>query len=163
MHTDTSGTATAVRNQSRTWFDTFKREGYFLKPAIIGTLLMGMYAHLTALFIGHELLRMYILTPAYDMVLAVPMTYAGIVSWIAWRRVIHPNTWHRIVYGFLAVYFTISIPIHIRTYIAQNTDYVELFPLWYSAMILPVMMALLVFAWRLRFKTPVGDEPYTRE
>lgn len=157
MHTNTAGPGTMVGNQLRTWFETFKHEGYYLKPAIIGTLLMGMYAHLTALFIGHDLLRMYILTPAYDMALAVPMTYAGIVSWIVWRRVIHHTSRHRIVYGFLAVYFTLSIPIHIRTYIAGNTDYVEVFPLWYSALILPVMLALLVFAWRLRFKAPVVD------
>ena len=158
MYINTSGTATAARNQSRTWFETFRCQGYYLKPAIIGTLLMGMYAHLTALFIGHDLLRMYILTPAYDMALAVPMTYAGIVSWIVRRRVIHPTGRHRLVYGFLAVYFTISIPIHIRTYIAGNTDYVDVFPLWYSALILPVMLALLVFAWRLRFKAPVGEQ-----
>jgi hypothetical protein len=160
MNTNTCGRATPAGNLSRTrtWFDTFKRQGYYLKPVIIGTLLMGMYAHLTALFIGHDLLRMYVLTPAYDMALAVPMTYAGIVSWIVRRRVIHASSSHRLVYTFLAVYFAISIPIHIRTYIAGNTDYVELFPLWYSALILPMMSALLVFAWRLRFKAPMGEQ-----
>ncbi len=157
MNANLRNTST-VSNQPDTRNESFKRQGYYLKLTIIATLLMGMYAHLTALFIGHDLLRMYVLTPAYDMALAVPMTYAGIVSWIVWRRVIHPAGWHRIVYSFLAVYFTISIPIHIRTYIAGNTDYVDVFPLWYSALILPVMLALLVFAWRLRFKAPVGEQ-----
>jgi hypothetical protein len=65
--------------------------------------------------------------------------------------VIHPGGWHRILYGFLAVYFTISLPIHTHTMIVQSVDYVVAFPQWYSAAVELVQLGLLVFAWHLQF------------
>ena len=114
------------------WLVRAKQHGYYLKPAIITTLIMGMYLHVTSLFIGRELLLRYILTPSFDAVLAIPMTYGGIVGWLIWRQVIHPNVWHRIFYGFTIFYFTMSIPIHVQTFITQRTDYILAFPWWYS-------------------------------
>jgi hypothetical protein len=142
---------TAVQQPSN-WFALFKRHGYGLRYAIGATLVMGMYLHITRLLIGQALLLMYVLTPAADMALAVPMTYGAIVSWLVWKRVQHPALWHRLVYGFLACYFTLSIPIHIRTYFTGSPDFVSAFPIWYSAAILPIMAGLLIFALRLRFK-----------
>jgi hypothetical protein len=154
MSTDTNldATTTVVGNRLDTWFDAFKQQGYSLKPAIIITLIMGMYLHVTSLFIGRELLIRYVLTPSFDAVLAVPMTYAGIVGWLMWRRVVHPNRWHRLVYGFTIVYFTISIPIHVQTFITQHTDYILAFPWWYSYFILLVQVGMLRFVGHLRFK-----------
>ena len=138
--------------QPSTWLATFKRHGFGLRYAIGATLVMGMYLHVTRLLIGQALLLEYVLTPAADMVLAVPMTYGAIVSWIVWKRVQHPARWHRLVYGFLACYFTLSVPLHIRTYFTGSPDFVSAFPLWYSAAVLPMMVGLLIFAMRLRFK-----------
>jgi hypothetical protein len=149
--TDSITFDTAVQ-QPNNWFAMFKRHGFGLRYAIGATLVMGMYFHITRLLIGQALLLEYVLTPAADMALAVPMTYGAIVSWIVWKRVQHPSRWHRLVYGFLTCYFTLSIPIHIRTYFTGSPDFVTAFPLWYSAAILPVMAGLLIFALRLRFK-----------
>lgn len=54
------------------WLVRARQHGYYLKPAIITTLIMGIYLHVTSLFIGRELLLRYILTPSFDAVLAVP-------------------------------------------------------------------------------------------
>jgi len=137
---------------SSTWFDDVKRNGYYFKPAIIATLITGLYLHLSVLFPGHRLVVDYIATPQLDMLLAIPMTYGAVMSWILWRRVIHPTGWHRFVYGVLAVYFTISVPFHVRTYLVGNTEVFLRFPVWYSAMLLPYLAGLLVFSWRLQFK-----------
>jgi hypothetical protein len=146
-------TATAVtQSGGSTWFDSFQRNAYFFKPAIVATLITGLYLHISVLFLGHRLVVDYIATPQLDMLLAIPMTYGAILSWILWRRVVHPSGWHRFVYGVLAVYFTISIPFHARTYLAGNTEVFLKFPVWYSAMLLPYLTGLLVFAWRLQFK-----------
>jgi hypothetical protein len=133
-------------------FAMFKQHGYGLRYAIGATLIMGMYLHVTGLLIGQALLLEYVLTPSVDMALAVPMSYGAIVSWLVWKRVQHPARWHRLVYGFLTCYFTLSIPIHIRTYVTGSPDFVSAFPIWYSAVILPIMAGLLIFAMRLRFK-----------
>jgi hypothetical protein len=108
--------------------------------------------HLSVLFLGHRLVVDHIATPALDMLMAIPMTYGAIVSWILWRRVEHPSGWHRFVYGVLAVYFTVSIPFHVRTYLTGNTEIFLKFPMWHSAVLLPYLVSLVVFTWRLRFR-----------
>lgn len=145
-------TATATQPNPSGFFEEFKSTGYGLKPAIIGTLFTGIYLHLSVVFLGHALVMKHIVTPLFDMLLAIPITYGAIVSWIAWKRVIHPSAAHRFLYGVLAVYFTISIPFHVRTYLIGNTDLFLAFPVWYSAVLLPFLVALIVFTWRLQFK-----------
>src|SRR5215216_3321094 len=107
-------------------FINFKQQGYWMKYAAAATLVMGIYLHVTSLFIGRDLFLQYVLTARFDMILALPMTYAGICGWFIWKRVIHPALWHRVLYGFLTVYFTISIPIHAQTFITGRTDYIRI-------------------------------------
>ncbi len=148
--------ATAHTPAPENWFEAWRRQGLYLRYAIATTLIAGMYLHVTSLFIGRDLLLQHVLTPAFDMALAVPMTYGGIVSWIVWKRVVHPGRWHRVVYGFLAIYFTISIPIHVQTFFTQRADYIMAFPAWYSYFLLPVLVGLLIFAVRLQFSANAG-------
>jgi len=155
-HTKLDATPTVAGDRPDIWFELFKQHSYYLQFVVI-TLIMGMYLHVTSLFIGCELLLRYVLTPTFDAVLAVPMTYAGIVGWLLWRRVVHPNRWHRLIYGFTIVYFTISIPIHVQTFITQRTDYILAFPWWYSYFILLVQVGMLAFIWHLRFKASATE------
>src|SRR5262245_60215937 len=142
----------AARGGMHSWLREWHRQGFGLRYAIAATLIAGMYLHLTRLLIPQDQFVQHVLTPTFVSVLAIPMTYAAIVSWIVWKRVVHPGLWHRILYGFLAVYFTISVPIHARTLITQSVDYVVAFPYWYSAAIQLVQLGLLVFAWHLQFE-----------
>lgn len=132
---------------------TLQNQGYYFRYAAIATLIAGMYLHITSLFIGRDLLREYILTPTSDMLLAVPMTYAGIVGWLTWKQVSFDQSWKKFLYGFILVYFTISIPIHVQTYLTQSTAYINAFPSWYSYFILVLMTGMLLFVGSLSYKT----------
>lgn len=128
------------------------RRGYFLRPVAVATMVTGIFIHLNVLFLGHDLVIQHLVTPTFDKLLALPLTYAGVASWLAWRRVVHPGLWHRLAYGFLIFYLSISIPVHLRTYLTQSTEALKIFPAWYSALVIPVMLGLLVFSWRLCFR-----------
>jgi hypothetical protein len=143
----------AVNTSSTKLFTNFRQQGYWMKYATAATLITGIYLHITSLLIGRDLFLQHVLTPRFDMFFAILMTYAGISGWFAWKHVIHPGLWHRVLYGFLTVYFTISIPIHVQTFISGRTDYVRMFPEGYSLFILPVMVGLLIFVSRLQFKS----------
>jgi hypothetical protein len=130
---------------------TLQNHGFYFRYAALATLIMGMYLHVTSLFIGRDLLRQYILTPEFDMLLAIPMTYAGIVGWISWKQVSLDRGWKKFFYGFILVYFTISIPIHLQTLLTWSTAYINAFPSWYSYPILALMTLMLVFVWNLRY------------
>ena len=131
---------------------SLRSKGYYLREVMLLTLITGIYLHVTTLFIGVPRMTRYIVTPAFDMVFALPITYAAIMLWVNWRRVDHPATWHKWMYGAIALYFTISIPFHVRTYITGDTDVLLKFPTWYSAALLPFLFGLLAFAWKLRLK-----------
>jgi hypothetical protein len=131
---------------------TVRGKAYYMREAILLTLITGIYLHVTTLFIGVPRMTRYIVTPTFDMLFAIPITYAAIMLWVNWRRVEHRAAWHQWVYGFIAVYFTISIPFHARTYVTGNTDMLLQFPTWYSAALLPVLFGLLAFAWKLRVR-----------
>jgi len=133
-------------------YEKFKSNGYFSNYAAIATVLGGIYLHLTSLFIGRDLLKQYILTPEFDMLFAIPMAYAGIVGWLCWNRVVFDRSWKKFFYGFVMTYFTISIPIHVQTYLTQSTDYIDAFPAWYSYPILVLMGLILIFMWNIRYK-----------
>ena len=159
--TITSSTSIHSAGQARPagWWAAFTRHGYYGNVAAVVTLVLGIYAHVTRLFIGTDLLLQDVYTPAYDMVLALPMTYAALTGWLTWRRVEHPNRRHQIAYGFLLVYFTASVPLHVQTLVSRRTDYIRAFPEWYSWLILPVMIGLLVLAWRLRYRAMAPANP----
>ena len=135
---------------THSWLREWQRQGFGLRYAIAVTVIGGMYLHLTRLLMPQDQFLQH--TATYDSLLTLPMAYAAIVSWIVWKRVVHPAGWHRILYGVLAVYFTISLPIHAHTLIMQSVDSVVAFPQWYSAAIELVQLGLLVFAWHLQFK-----------
>ena len=128
-------------------------QGYYFRYAAIATLITGMYLHITNLFIGQDLLKQHILTPAFDMLLAIPMTYAAIVGWLSWKQVSFDRGLKEFLYGFILVYFTISIPLHIQTYLTQSTDYIDTFPAWYSYPIVVLLSFMLIFVWKIRYKT----------
>lgn len=86
------------------------------------------------------------------MFFTIPMAYAGVTGWLSWKQVVFDRNWKRFFYGFVMTYFTISIPIHVQTYLTQSTDYIDVFPAWYSYPILVLMSLILVFMWNLKYK-----------
>ena len=128
-------------------------QGYYFRYAAIVTLITGLYLHITSLFIGRDLLQQYILSPTFDMLLAVPMTYAAIVGWLSWKQVSFDHPWKKFAYGLILVYFGISTLIHLRTYLTQSTSYIEAFPAWYSYPIVVLLSSMLMFVWRIRYMT----------
>jgi len=113
---------------------------------------MGIYIHLTRLFIGTDLVIQKVITPELDMLLALPMFYTTLFGWLAWKRVSHPSKSHVVLFAAILVYFTISLPIHIRTYFIRSTELLRFFPVWFSVLILPIQFAMLLFLWRLQLK-----------
>src|SRR5215813_10862349 len=77
-------TSTPVTNRSP--FEGFRQRGYFFQYTGVLTLIMGIYIHLTRLFIGTDLVIQKVITPELDMLLALPMFYTTLFGWLAWKR-----------------------------------------------------------------------------
>ena len=57
-------TATVVGNQPYTWFESFKRQGFYFRYAALITIITGLYVHITRLFLGDDLLVQHVVTAA---------------------------------------------------------------------------------------------------
>ena len=143
-------TGTPATNRSP--LEWLRLRGYFFQYAGVLTLIMGIYIHLTRLFIGIDLVIQKVITPEFDMLLALPMIYTTLFGWLAWKRVSHPSKSHVVLFAVILVYFTISLPLHIRTYFVHNAELLRFFPVWYSVLIILVQFAMLLFLWRLQLK-----------
>lgn len=133
MSTDTLASA------ARTPFDG---GGLYFKQAAAATLIIGLYLHLTRLFIGLDLLTAKIITPGADAAFGVVMAYAAVTGWLSWRWVQHRTTAHRVVFGVLLSYVTVSVPVHLRSFFVDDVKALfGLFEAWYSVLFLAVISA----------------------
>lgn len=125
------------------------------RPAVLITLGIGMYLHFTRLFLGTELLIKYIYTATFDAVFAIPMLI-GVVSFIAtWKHIVFRNKFERVIVSLTGVYFLASVPLHVQTWYTQNTNYILVFPMWFSLLFL-TYSSLLVIVWS-RLKIVIDD------
>jgi hypothetical protein len=143
---------TNTHGRNSTALQVLKRQGYFFQYAAVLTLIVGLYIHVTRLVFGMDLLIKKVVTPRNDMLLAVPMAYTVLFGWLSWKRVLHPSKLHQIAFAAVLSYFTISLPLHIRTYFTRNVDLLRVFPAWFSVLILPLQFLMAVFFWQLQLK-----------
>ena len=135
---------------SSTWFEEFKRRGFYFQFAAITTILTGLYMHISRVFIGDDLLIQHIFTPLFDRVLTLPMLYAGVTGLLIWNRIRFNNTRHKIVYGLALFYIAGSVPLHIwNAYINNTTEYIRWFPLWFTFLLFPIYAGIITLIWRL--------------
>jgi hypothetical protein len=68
---------------------------------------------------------------------------------MSWRRYSGGRA-GRFLYGFAMLILIVSVPIHFRTLLTWSTDYIRAFPFWYSAIEVPMFLALSYLVTRLR-------------
>jgi hypothetical protein len=148
-------TTTDVVHRSSFW-DTNRRRGYFFREAAMLTISLGVLLHLYRVIFGDDLTMQYVMTPATDKILLVPMTYAGItgILLLAQHRVRFANKRHRALFTGSVIYIAGSVPLHIYcSYIIWDTTLMTWFPMWFSYFLLIVVYpAFLTLFWRLQYR-----------
>lgn len=117
-----------------------------IKPAVMITLITGIYLHLTRLFIDTDLLIKYIYTATFDAIFAIPMIIGAITIIPSWKYFIFKNKFEKVITFVTGVYFIVSLPLHFQTWISQSTDYIRIFPMWYSYLFL-VYTTVMLYIW----------------
>jgi hypothetical protein len=156
VSTEHALSATAGPRPVAAWRRTaFDGGGYFFKHAAALTLIIGLYLHLVRLQIADDTyLLAHVVTPTVDKVFAVVMTWAAVAGWLSRRYVVYTGTRQKVILTVILVYITASLPTHYSTYLTNSTQPLKIFPLWYSALFMVVVGAMLVFVWRLRIRRP---------
>jgi len=143
----------SINAPSLTWFEDFKRQGFYFRYVAIVTILGGLYLHISRLFLGDDLLIRYIFTPLFDKVLTIPMLYAGVTGLLIWGRIDFRSPRHKFAYGLSLFYIAGSVPLHLwNAYLHNTTEYIRWFPLWFSFLLFPIYTGIIALMWRIRLK-----------
>lgn len=120
------------------------------------TIAMGVVLHILRIVLGDERALQYVITPATDRVLLVPMAYAGITGIVLLmrRRVVFVNRRHRAFFTASVIYLAGSVPLHVYcSYIVVDTRIVMAFPMWVSWLLLIVVYpAFLTLFAKLHYR-----------
>lgn len=135
-------------------WDTYRRNGFYFRAAAITTITMGLFMHLCRVFYGDVATLAHVMTPTFDRILLIPMTYAAVTGIALWRRVDFPNTAVKVFFTWSLIYIGGSVPMHIYFGVIRgNVDfYFSFFPLWFSFVLFPFYAALLIMFARLTYR-----------
>jgi hypothetical protein len=139
----------------KSFWQTYRRHGYFFRELAMLTIAMGFCLHLYRVIFGDDLAVKYVITLTTDKVLLVPMTYAAITGILVWRRVDFANKPHRAFFTASVFYIAASVPLHIyfNLFRGDVATFFTWFPMWFSYFLLIVVYpAFLIMFWRLRYK-----------
>jgi hypothetical protein len=143
--------------QRKSFWDTYRRHGYYFREAAMLTIGLGVLLHIYRVIFGDEMALKYAITPTTDRILLVPMTYAAIagIVLLVQNRVRFANKRHRALFTGSVVYIAGSVPLHVYcSYIIVDTTLVTWFPMWFSYLLLIVVYPVfLVMFWRLQYKS----------
>ena len=118
----------------------------YLKVFTTGTLITGIYLHLSRLVFGMDNFQHYLFTPLFDVLFAIPMTIAGILQIMFIKKIAWKNTAERIIFYVCTLQFIASIPLHVRALIVDSTDYVRSFPPVYSVIVI-IMWCVFIYVF----------------
>ena len=144
-------TAVAATSGRVTGWDFLMHHAYFYREAAAITFVMGIYLHVSRWVFGNELLMQHLLTPTFDKVHAIPMTYAAISGFAGWKYLRFRSRGHRVISMLILGLIAISVPLHVATYFGASMARFSVFPIWYSVLEGAALYPFFLTAvWRLR-------------
>jgi hypothetical protein len=114
------------------------------------TFSFGVVIHIGRIVVGLEEWVRTVFTPPVDIAFGLLILAAAVPGVLSWRRYAggRPGRW---VYGFAMFMILISVPLHLKTMFTWSTDYLIAFPVWYSAVEIPMFAALAYTMTKLKF------------
>lgn len=130
---------------------------YYKSFAII-TFGTGLLLHTSRLVFGAEYFLYNILTLNNDKIFSIPMVFAAVFAWLALPVIDFRKTWEKVLYIIISIYISISVPVHVKSWVSQDLKQIEAFPENYSYFILPVIFSMFVFTLFLKGKKTLNAE-----
>jgi hypothetical protein len=147
-------TTTVVVGKPSFW-DTYRRRGYFFREAAMLTIAIGFCMHLYRVVFGDDAALQYVVTLESDVLLMIPMAYAAITGIASYRHMVFANRVHKIALTASLVYITASVPLHLYVafVLGDVSFYVHMAGYWFSYFLLLVVYPVfLTMFWRLQYR-----------
>lgn len=128
-----------------------KRNSFYIERIIPLLITGGLFVHLIniANYLRDGSARVGdVLQPAVDAPLALLMIYCA-VGLLYWRNFFGKfgivSLWRRVCYFVIACYIWTSIPGHLMFLASGNTGYFDVFPWWFSVVLMPVYGLMILY------------------
>lgn len=103
-----------------------------MKVFTAGTLITGIYLHLSRLVFGMDIFQQHLFTPIFEAFFVIPMVAGSVLQLMCIKKIEYKNIVEKIVFMVCTFQFVVSVPLHIRAYVVGSTNYIHIFPPIYS-------------------------------
>ncbi len=124
----------------------------YMKVLTAGTLITGIYLHLSRLVFGMENFQHYLFTPFFEAFFALPMIAGSVLQLMCIKKIEYKTIVEKIVFIVCTFQFVVSVPLHIRAYVVGSTNYIHMFPPIYSILTIIMWSFFIYVITSLKFK-----------
>src|SRR5262249_17874790 len=120
------------------------------KTSAASVFVLGACIHIGRLLYGLENCTRDVFTPPVDIAFGALIVLPAVSGLFSWRR--YSGGWGgRALLTFAMFLLLISVPLHLQTAFTWSTEYLNAFPAWYSAVEVPMFLALSYAVTQLKF------------
>ena len=109
----------------------------------------GVALHVSRIIIGFEPSSM---PRVFDVIILIGALYGGIGYIKFWKNIYFPKTIIKVIYGMITFHLLGSVIIHAFILAIPNNKILDVFPVWYSYIMVAVMAVFAYYSWNVRFK-----------
>ena len=109
----------------------------------------GVSLHVSRIIIGFEPSS---IPHIVDIIILVTALYGGIGYLKFWKDIYFPRTIIKVLYGIITFHLLGSVVIHAFILAIPNNKILDIFPVWYSYIMVAVMTLFAYYSWNVRFK-----------
>lgn len=109
----------------------------------------GAILHISRILIGFEpssIPRMV------DVIILIGALYGGISYLKFWKDIYFPRVITKVLYAIITFHLLGSVIIHTFIIAIPNNKILDIFPVWYSYIMVAVMALFAYYSWNVRFK-----------
>ncbi len=87
-----------------------------------------------------------------DVIILIGALYGGIGYLKFWKDIYFPSVITKALYAVITFYFLGTVIIHAFIIAIPNSKILDIFPVWYSYIMVAIMALFAYYSWTVRFK-----------
>jgi hypothetical protein len=109
----------------------------------------GVVLHVSRILIGFEPSS---IPRIVDVIIFIGALYGGVGYLKFWKYIYFSGRIIKVLYGIITFHLLGSVIIHTFIIAIPNNKILDIFPVWYSYIIVPIMVLFAYYSWNIRFK-----------
>ena len=111
--------------------------------------IFGVTLHVSRIITGFEPSS---ISRVFDVIILIGALYGGISYLKFWKDIYFSRTVTRVLYGIITFHLLGSVVIHAFILSIPNNKILDVFPVWYSYIMIAVMTLFAYYSWNVKFK-----------